>query len=105
MRKKGEGMIKYIHCVFVRHKRQDKTFLFSVDGLKQLKNGTEVLCDTKYGESDGVCVGDSFMVSESALKSIAENIGAYLPLKKVVGTIEMEIVKQKTVKRFDGLPF
>lgn len=98
-------MTKYIHCVFVRHKRQDKTFLFSVDGLEQLKNGTEVLCDTKYGESDGICVGNSFMISESALKSIAENIGAYLPLKKVVGTIDTEIVKQKTVKRFDELPF
>ena len=98
-------MTKYIHCVFVRHKRQDKTFLFSVDGLEQLKNGTEVLCDTKKGESEGRCVGNSFIVSESALKSIAENVGAYLPLKSVVGTIETELVKQKTVKRFDELPF
>lgn len=98
-------MTKYIHCVFVRHKRQDKTFLFSVDGLEQLKDGTEVLCDTKYGESDGICVGDSFMVTEPTLKIIAENVGAYLPLKKVVGTIETELVRKKTVKRFDELPF
>lgn len=98
-------MKKYIHCVFVRHKRQDKTFLFSVDRLEQLKNGTEVLCETKYGESDGICVGNSFTISESALKSIAENIGAYLPLKNVVGTIETELVRHKTVKRFDELPF
>ncbi len=98
-------MKKYIHCVFVRHKRRDKTFLFRIDGLEQLKNGTEVLCNTKYGEAEGKCVGDSFMITESALKSIAENIGAYLPLKKVVGTIEMKLVKQKTVKRFDELPF
>ena len=98
-------MTKYIHCVFVRHKRQDKTFLFSVDGLEQLKDGTEVLCNTKKGESEGICVGNSFIVSESALKSIAENVGAYLPLKSVVGTIELKLVKQKTVKRFDELPF
>ena len=98
-------MTKYIHCVFVKHRACDRTFLFCVDEESQLQNGTEVLCETKYGETEGVCVGRSFMVSESALESIVAGVGAYLPLKNVVGIVRKEIVEQKKVKRFDRLPF
>lgn len=98
-------MTKYIHCVFVKHKAYNRTFLFCVDSESRLQNGTEVLCETKYGETEGTCVGRSFMVSESALESIVAGVGAYLPLKNVVGIVEKELVEQRKVKRYDSLPF
>lgn len=100
-------MIKYIHCVFITHEgnTNNKTFLFAVNNIEKLKDGTEVLCETKYGETTGRCFGDSFMIPENSLKSIAYGIGAYLPLKNVVGVIEREPVIKKLVKRFDELPF
>lgn len=45
------------------------------------------------------------MVSESALESIVAGIGAYLPLKNVVGTVTERYTIQKEVERFDRLPF
>lgn len=98
-------MTKYIHCVFIRHTGSGKTFLFHVARESQLQNGAQVLCETKYGESEGICVGKSFIVSESALESIVAGVGAYFPLKSVVGTVETELVRETKVKRFDKLPF
>lgn len=105
--RKGEiyKMTKYVHCVFVRHDDNEKTFLFSVDSLKRLRSGSSVLCETIHGETTGTCIGNSFMVSESALESIAAGVGAYLPLKSVVGTVTERYVRQKEVERFDKLPF
>ena len=104
---KGEiyKMIKYVHCVFVRHNEDDHAFLFSVDSLEQLKSGATVLCETIHGETTGTCIGNSYMVSESALESIVAGIGAYLPLKNVVGTVTERYTIQKEVERFDRLPF
>ena len=98
-------MTKYVHCVFVRHDDNEKTFLFSVDSLKRLRSGSSVLCETIHGETTGTCIGNSFMVSESTLESIAAGVGAYLPLKSVVGTVTERYVRQKEVERFDTLPF
>lgn len=98
-------MTKYVHCVFVRHEGSNKTYLFSVKSETMLRDGQEVLCETKYGESAGRCVGNSFCVSEKAINSIVSGVGAYMPLKDVVGTIEVESVMTKTIKRFDELPF
>ena len=98
-------MTKYVHCVFVRHNEDEKPFLFSVDSSEQLKSGATVLCETIHGETTGTCMGNSFMVSESALESIAAGVGAYLPLKSVVGTVTERYVRQKEVERFDRLPF
>ena len=50
-------------------------------------------------------MSNSFMVSESTLESIAAGVGAYLPLKSVVGTVTERYVRQKEVERFDTLPF
>ena len=98
-------MIKYVHCVFVRHHEDDHAFLFSVDSLEQLKSGATVLCENIHGETTGTCMSNSFMVSESTLESIAAGVGAYLPLKSVVGTVTERYVRQKEVERFDTLPF
>ena len=113
MRKVNDGackgeiyiMTKYVHCVFVRHNEDDHAFLFSVDSLEQLKSGATVLCETIHGETTGTCMSNSFMVSESTLESIAAGVGAYLPLKSVVGTVTERYVRQKEVERFDTLPF
>lgn len=98
-------MIKFIHCVFVKHLGSDKKYLFCVDNIERLKNMQEVLCETKYGEAEGVCACDSFTVSENALISIAQALGANLPLKKIVGIIEHKPILSKEVTRFDELPF
>ena len=98
-------MKKYIHCAFVLHERDERKYLFSVDSPYQLKNGTEVLCETIQGEVRGICVGNSFLVDESTLKSIVVGVGAYLPLKRIVGTITEKMTTTIEVNRFDGLPF
>lgn len=98
-------MTKYVHCVFVKHEGSDRTFLFNVSDPKKIKSGTIVVCNTKYGEVYGTCIGDSFMVSENALDSIVEGVGAYFPLKDVVGIVTEKYTIQKQVNRFDELPF
>lgn len=45
------------------------------------------------------------MVSENALNSIVAGVGAYLPLKDVVGIVTEKYTIQKEVNRFDKLPF
>lgn len=80
-------MAEYVHCVFVKHNDWGKVFLFCVDDNNRLKNGQKVLCNTKNGESKGVCFGDSFVLSKHALNQVARAVGATLPLKAVTGTI------------------
>lgn len=60
-------------------------YLFTVPKGITLKNGDRVLCNTMRGEQDGICATDSFEVDEHALKQIADLVGAYFPLKAVVG--------------------
>lgn len=98
-------MTKYVHCVFVKHSGNNRTFLFAVDTHQKLKDGTQVLCETRYGEAEGHCAGNSFMIDENALNSIVVNVGAELPLKSVVGIIEENHVIERKLKRFDNLPF
>lgn len=94
-------MTKFIHCVFVQHEEHGKPFLFCLDDFNRLKPGDQVLCETIKGEVEGECVGKSFVVSESALLEIANAIGAYLPLKRVIGIIEEEYIKKKSIIRFE----
>ena len=62
-----------------------KNFLFAVPKNVTLKKGDRVLCNTMRGEQEGICATDSFSVDEHALKQIADLVGAYFPLKEVVG--------------------
>ena len=66
-----------------------KNFLFAVPKNVTLKKGDRVLCNTMRGEQDGICATDSFEVDERALKQIADLVGAYFPLKSVVGKVEV----------------
>lgn len=62
-----------------------KNFLFAVPKNVTLKKGDRVLCNTMRGEQEGICATGSFSVDEHALKQIADLVGAYFPLKEVVG--------------------
>ena len=82
-------MTKYINCVFVKHDNNDKSFLFCIETLDKVCKGQRVMCNTMYGESEGVCTSDNFMLDERALKNIANVVGAYLPLRPVIGIVEI----------------
>lgn len=66
-----------------------KNFLFAVPKNVTLKKGDRVLCNTMRGEKEGICATGSFSVDEHALKQIADLVGAYFPLKEVVGKVEV----------------
>lgn len=66
-----------------------KNFLFAVPKNVTLKKGARVLCNTMRGEHDGICATDSFEVDHHALTWIAYLVGAYFPLKVVVGKVEV----------------
>lgn len=93
-------MTKYIHCAFVKHDKQDKPFLFCVGREEKIRGGTRVECDTRFGRDIGTVFGDSFMVSEDALKSICPSVGATLPLRDIVGIVET--VQATKTTYFDG---
>lgn len=95
-------MTKFVHCVFIKHTGSHKKYLFNVDDMDRLKDGQTVLCDTRYGESEGICVGSSFSVSELALESICKGLDLDLPLKSVIGIIEEETIRRKVIRRFGG---
>lgn len=92
--KEESNMDKYVCLIFVRHKGVGQTFLFSVDPMTDIKKGTELAVDTIKGRQKGVAVSDSFIVSEKTMQSIVDGVGAYLPLRPVVG-----IVKRVTEER------
>lgn len=62
-----------------------KNFLFAVPKNVTLRKGDRVLCNTMRGEQEGICATDSFEVDHHALPWIADLVGAYFPLKAVVG--------------------
>lgn len=97
--------MKYINLVFIQHPDCFSSFLFSVPLPIELKKGDMVFCDTAQGTAFGTCAGDSFVVAEHVMEdSIAPCVGAYLPLKSVVG----KAIPKETYEceRFDReLPF
>lgn len=94
-------MTKWIHCVFVRYMGENSkkgTFLFSVNYPDYLKSGTTVICQTSHGKIKGTCIGNSFMVSEYALENIVAGIGAYFPLRSVVGIVKEKYTVHKDIE-------
>jgi hypothetical protein len=92
------------NLVFIKHMGDAKHYLFEVPMSIKLKKGNKVFCDTMYGRHLGECVTDSFYVDDPARMCIVEGVGAYEPLKKVVGNaVEEKVYKQEL---FDNsLPF
>lgn len=81
-------MKKYSCLTFAKHKGCDKAFLFCIDSIVNIKDGTELLVDTKKGQKEAVSVGGSFLADDRAVNAIATVAGATFPLKKVLGIIE-----------------
>ena len=98
--KGNKTMTKYIHCAFIKHGKINTPFLFSVGREEKIRGGTMVECETCRGRTQGTVFGDSFMISEEALKSLCPAVGATLPLRDIVGIVETVQATQTTY--FDG---
>lgn len=98
--KGNKNMTKYIHCAFVKHDNSEKPFLFCVGREEKIRGGTRVVCETRLGRNLGTVFGDSFVLSEDALKSLCPSVGATLPLRDIVGIVETVQATQTTY--FDG---
>jgi len=76
-----------MNIVFVKHTGNSQTYLFEVPADVTLKEGEEVMVQTRKGESSGVCICDSFELEGSPLTAVAKINGAKFPLQPVIGKI------------------
>lgn len=53
---------------------------------------------SSHGKIKGICIGNSFMVSEYALENIVAGIGAYFPLRSVVGIVKEKYTVHKDIE-------
>ena len=95
-------MMLLTNVAFIKHAegQNQKAYLFSVPDHIILKAGDEVLCDTKKGNCAGICISGSFWVSD--VERLAAVVGAYFPLKFVIGRHE---VIQKCIPFESDIPF
>lgn len=86
---------KLYNFVFLEHQREGygKKYLFQCPLNIKLKKGQDVACETKYGGTNGICVTDSFIVSENTAKIILRECGGYFPPKNITGTAKIETKK------------
>ncbi len=92
--KEENSVDKYVCLIFVKHEGMERSFLFAVDPMIDIKQGTKLMVDTCKGQKKAVAICDSFVVNERAMQNIVLATGAYLPLRQVVG-----IVKRVTEER------
>lgn len=71
-------------CAFIE--QGYRNFLFELPSDLNIKVGDTVLCDTMKGETTGTVIS-ILTIEEHQLKPIIDGIGAYLPLKKVIGKV------------------
>lgn len=77
-------MADYTYLVLCKHEGNDKPFLF--EAPTQIFPDTEVLVETKRGNSHATVIGSQFTERDSDLyKMLIELAGAKLPLKRVLG--------------------
>lgn len=76
-----------MNIVFVKHTGCNQTYLFEVPANITLKEGEEVMVQTRNGETSGVCVCDSFELDGSPLMAVGKLHGAKFPLKPVIGKV------------------
>lgn len=67
-----------------------KNYLFGCPTGVNLHEGDKVICDTKRGDTEGVCVTDSFVVNEYVMHQFGKILGAKFPLKLVIGKYIIE---------------
>lgn len=77
----------FSRVVFIQHEYDGKDYLFTVPIQLNLRQGDKVICDTMHGIVPSVCASDSFIIPEVSIGIIADRIGAYLPLKPILGTL------------------
>ena len=82
-----------MNIVFVRHQGDRRPYLFAVPEGVTLAKGAEVACDTCKGETTGKCFTPSVDMSRSAVEYFGPLMGAYFPLKSVVGEVRRQIVR------------
>ena len=92
------------NLVFIKHLGDPKYYLFGVPMSIQLRKGDKVFCDTMYTRQLGECVTDSFYIDDTSKECVITGVGAYKPLKRVVGyAMERKVYEQAL---FDAsLPF
>ena len=85
--------MNYTCLLFAKHEGNGKPYLFCVDnGIMDIMDGQKILVETCRGNQEAYAVGNSFVLDERGTQSIVSGVGAYLPLKRVIG-----IFREKTV--------
>lgn len=75
--------------VIVQHDGEFARYLFEVPDGVHLAPGDTVVCDTRKGEANAVCVTHSIVCGENAFEAFVKLTGATLPLRKIVGKYEV----------------
>jgi len=92
------------NLVFIKHKDSSKQYLFELPINIKLSTNDEVFCNTIYCLRElGTCTTDSFLVDSMATKQIINGVGAYEPLKQVIGMAAKRI--EYEFKPLADLPF
>lgn len=91
------------NVVFVKHENSTKNYLFCVPERQDLKQGDTVICRTVKGIEYGACATGSFFVSN--VEELVGAVGAYLPLKEVVGKVVKETVSKVVSLVDDDIPY
>ena len=73
------------NLVFCKHYPSGKHYLFQAPLNVSLHSGDRVFVSTKNGASEAVVANENFIVNKGLMKTIAEGVGAYLPLAVVQG--------------------
>lgn len=94
-------MKKYICLVFARHENSTKPFLFCVEPITDIRDGTKLYVQTIHGDSEATAIGNSFVVDGRALDAVVKATGAYLPLKRVIGAVQYELVRKRNIVPLD----
>jgi hypothetical protein len=94
--------MEYKNLIFAKH-GESKSFLFELPLGEKIYKMHGIVVDTMYGRKSATATTDSFIVPSEIADLIAEGCGAYLPLKRVVGTV----ILKEVCKQFDEteLPF
>lgn len=75
--------------VVVQHLGKPTRYLFEVPDSVHLAPGDMVICDTRKGEAEGICITHSVICGENAFEAFVKLTGATLPLRKIVGKYEL----------------
>ncbi len=87
------------HVVFVNH-GGEHSYLFEVPTNELITRGDRLIVDTIRGESPAVAQSGSIFMSAEQLDQVVYGVGAYLPLKKVLGK-QIQVTRIET-QRFPG---